>query len=496
MSSPAAGGKVAAMSGQQDVPGTLRDMWDTRPARPRDDRKIAGVAAAIARRYEIDPVLVRIAFVVAAFYGGIGFLLYLGGWILLPDAGAGPTDAAGRPVRRSEPHPVLLVLLIILAVGTGSAVLFGGNPGGLVALAVAAGLLYMLHRTRGDRGRSAAAGASPPTGDAPVGSAAGTPMGTAGADTPTTQADTPTTQGATPTTQADTPTTRADAPTTRAASTGQAAAAAHADTGRAAPAADPETAAVPGPGPYGRTEPPAWDPLGAAPFAWDLPEPASPADPPESPRPGAWLTPLTLGLALLAGGVAGAVVLTVGGVGGLRVVFGVVLAVLGLGLLVGAFLRRGRGLIALAIPMILLTYAVTAAQLQDWRGVDDLTAAPTTVAALAPVYERTAGDIRLDLRQLDLSVPTGTDASPIAAGPVSTAVAVDLGSVEVQLPPDADVTVRCEASAGQVDCLGQQLDGPGIETTVTDLGRDGVRSGRPLMLDVSAGLGSVEVHRG
>ena len=64
---------MAAMNGQQDVQGTLRDMWETRPARPRDDRQIAGVAAAIARRYDIDPVLVRIGFVVAAFYGGIGF---------------------------------------------------------------------------------------------------------------------------------------------------------------------------------------------------------------------------------------------------------------------------------------------------------------------------------------------------------------------------------------------------------------------------------------
>ncbi len=441
------------MSGQQDVQGTLRDMWETRPARPRDDRKIAGVSAAIARRYDIDPVLVRIAFVVAAFYGGIGFLLYLAGWVLLPDAGPAP-DAAGRAARRSEPHPVLLVLLIIVAVGTGSAVLFGGSPGGLVTLAVAAGLLFMLHRTRGDRGISAAAAATtthPGTTSAPAQTApdASTPAGAATADAPTVQT-----------------------------------------------AADADAAVVPGPGPYGRSEPPAWDPLGAAPFAWDLPEPASPPEPPEPPRPGAWLTPLTFGLALLAGGIAGAVVLSAGGLGGLRVVFGVMLAVLGLGLLVGAFLHRGRGLIVLAIPMIVLTYALTSAQLQDWQGVEDLTAAPTTAAAVAPTYERTAGDIRLDLSKLDLSVPTGTDPLPAATGPVSTTVAVDVGSIYVQVPPDADVTVHCDVSLGDMDCLGRQLDGPGLETTVTDLGRDGVSSGRPLMLDVSAGLGDVEVHRG
>ena len=231
-----------------------------------------------------------------------------------------------------------------------------------------------------------------------------------------------------------------------------------------AAAADAETETVPA-GPYGRTEPPSWDPLGAAPFAWDLPEPATPPEPPEPPRPGAWLTPLTFGLALLAGGIAGAVVLGFGGAGGLRVVFGVVLAVLGLGLLVGAFLHRGRGLIALAIPLILLTYAVTAAQLPDWRGAEDLTAAPTTVAAVAPSYERSAGDIELDLRQLDLSTPTGTDALPATTGPVSTTVAVDVGSIEVQVPPTP--TSRCAARprSGQVDCLGHELEGPGLETT-------------------------------
>nr|HPK66493.1 S-layer homology domain-containing protein [Thermoanaerobaculia bacterium] len=48
--------------------------------------------------------------------------------------------------------------------------------------------------------------------------------------------------------------------------------------------------------------PPAWDPLGAAPFAWDLPEP-SPVPAPAPPRRSR-VTPVTLAVALLAGGVA------------------------------------------------------------------------------------------------------------------------------------------------------------------------------------------------
>src|SRR5919112_4606413 len=101
-----------------DVRGTLGDMWDTRPARPRDDRQIAGVAAGIARRYDIDPVLVRVGFVVAAFFG-IGAALYIAGWVLLPDE-PGPAISSGR--RRLKPW--LLVLLGVAAVaGPG-----GGSP--------------------------------------------------------------------------------------------------------------------------------------------------------------------------------------------------------------------------------------------------------------------------------------------------------------------------------------------------------------------------------
>ena len=80
------------------------------------------------------------------------------------------------------------------------------------------------------------------------------------------------------------------------------------------------------------------------------------------------------------------------------------LAVLGLGLLVGAFLRTGRGLIPFALLLIALTWAVLSAPVDRWRGgeVGELRAAPTTVAALLPVYERSAGEIDLDLRELDL----------------------------------------------------------------------------------------------
>ena len=63
-----------------------------RLTRSRDDRVLGGVASGIARYFAVDPVLVRILFVVAAVFAGIGVLAYVAAWLLLPeeDAPAGP----------------------------------------------------------------------------------------------------------------------------------------------------------------------------------------------------------------------------------------------------------------------------------------------------------------------------------------------------------------------------------------------------------------------
>jgi phage shock protein C len=61
--------------------------------RSETDKRIAGVCGGIARYFGIDPVLVRIAFVIAAFMGW-GILVYIVLWIVLPkgDASAPPTS--------------------------------------------------------------------------------------------------------------------------------------------------------------------------------------------------------------------------------------------------------------------------------------------------------------------------------------------------------------------------------------------------------------------
>jgi len=52
--------------------------------RPQHGRRIAGVCAAIARRYDWSPTTVRVVFVVSCLLPGPQFLLYLALWIVLP----------------------------------------------------------------------------------------------------------------------------------------------------------------------------------------------------------------------------------------------------------------------------------------------------------------------------------------------------------------------------------------------------------------------------
>lgn len=53
--------------------------------RSRTDRVVGGVAAGVAKYFNIDPVIVRVVFVALTFLGGAGILLYLAALLLVPD---------------------------------------------------------------------------------------------------------------------------------------------------------------------------------------------------------------------------------------------------------------------------------------------------------------------------------------------------------------------------------------------------------------------------
>ena len=55
--------------------------------RARDGRLVAGVCAGLATYFGVDPTLVRPAFALVTVFGGIGALLYLCAWIVIPEEG-------------------------------------------------------------------------------------------------------------------------------------------------------------------------------------------------------------------------------------------------------------------------------------------------------------------------------------------------------------------------------------------------------------------------
>lgn len=56
-----------------------------RLARPRNDRWIAGVCSALARRFGMSSGMMRLIFVLSCLLPGPQFLIYLILWVLLPN---------------------------------------------------------------------------------------------------------------------------------------------------------------------------------------------------------------------------------------------------------------------------------------------------------------------------------------------------------------------------------------------------------------------------
>lgn len=56
-----------------------------RLTRPKNNKVIAGVCAGIANYFNIDPVLVRIIWLVLLLFFGIGLFPYLILWVVMPE---------------------------------------------------------------------------------------------------------------------------------------------------------------------------------------------------------------------------------------------------------------------------------------------------------------------------------------------------------------------------------------------------------------------------
>ena len=97
-------------------------------SRPRGGAMVGGVCAGLARRWRVDPNLLRIAIVVLAFFGGLGVAAYGAGLLLMPRDGQ-----AEMPVRRFLPFTRSWTTPTVVAATIGALVVLVGltSSGGI-----------------------------------------------------------------------------------------------------------------------------------------------------------------------------------------------------------------------------------------------------------------------------------------------------------------------------------------------------------------------------
>ncbi|HEX2258203.1 MAG TPA: PspC domain-containing protein [Actinomycetota bacterium] len=116
------------------------------------NRQIAGVAAGLGAHFNIDPVVIRVAFVVLAFAGGVGIPLYFAGWLLIPKEGE--RQSLGEAlVDWARQSPLWMVVLLLVA---GTLVIGSFNPWNdwaalWAVLLIAAGIFLYRWDTEGRR---------------------------------------------------------------------------------------------------------------------------------------------------------------------------------------------------------------------------------------------------------------------------------------------------------------------------------------------------------
>lgn len=410
--------------------------------RSRSDRVVAGVLGGLGRRLGIDPVVLRVATVVLAIFGGVGVLLYAVAWLMVPaeDEERSILDQAlGRGENRRSGTVPLALLLATVGLISGIGIIAGTWDGGVLLLLAIMGV-YLLLRRRDDEDERARADRpqeawfdSPYVYDPTL--AAQSQAGTVG-DTTTT------------------------------------------GTGTEPAATGPQA------GPAGPTsgwpEGPDWGPPPAPPGPAPEPPPARPA------KQRSHLGLITFCLALVSVGV-----LAVNEAAWANyppaLFVAVPLGIVAIGLLVGAWYGRSRGLIFLGILLSLALIPATWLSQWDFSDVGDATYRYTTASQVPDgLQEHGAGSIDYDLAGLTL-----TDGQT-----VHLSVSQGVGELTVTVPRDADVTVeRASVGAGDLAVFEEARDGAGQQITdLVDLGPDGPGGGH-IVLDLEVGAGEVVVSR-
>lgn len=234
----------------------------------------------------------------------------------------------------------------------------------------------------------------------------------------------------------------------------------------------------------------------------------APAPPPQRSYLG-WLV---VSIAALAAGIVALIGLAVSPTAGTVALAGaVVVTLLGLGMVVGAWYGRARWLTILAIPLAFLTFSAVAAQhwiadsgtADRWVGSSDggisigsrvWDVTPADLAQQPLDYRVSAGDAVLDLTAL--TAEGAESAAPRQR--VTIDASVGLGQLTVLVPPDMLVNLSARLRAGEVLLPGAASPGrSGTDLTVVET-VEPLTQGQPAYvvdLDVAIGAGNLEVHR-
>jgi phage shock protein PspC (stress-responsive transcriptional regulator) len=409
--------------------------------------KLGGVCSGIADYFDIDPILVRIGVVVAAFTTGVVVPGYFVAWWLLPDAGhrdgRDPDDdelVYDDRVRRSPhrpPHrhhhgcahrsfrlpfgPWTIVALFLL-VPVGFRVfdaLSWWDDGVFVPLVLVATGVAILWFGSHPRTPVAAAKTGPPA--SVVGSE---PVHETGLDAVDDAVD-----------DEDEDPILAEAR--------------RLDAQMADPTLDP-----------------LYEPLLAT------PAPPAPLSPRRS-RPARWLVPTTMGTLLVGAGAVG-LLLAIGIDPGVPTMLSVALLLVGGAMVAGSFVGRGRGLIVPGLVLLAALSITVAGDVPFTGGVgdrhytaEDLDGSPLRLAM---------GEMVVDLTGLEIE--EGHTAELVAT--------VGIGHLRVVVPAGLAVEVRGEVGLGQVVLFDEDAGGFGAELDVDARNPD-------LVLELGANVGQVEV---
>jgi phage shock protein PspC (stress-responsive transcriptional regulator) len=387
------------------------------------------VCAALGRATNTDPVLWRVLLAVLSLAGGLGLFAYVLGWLLIPaegDTGSPFEGLIGRG--RSSTSPVIVVIAGAGAAIAAGSFLFGGSHSTFLLAILVVGVILLLNR-----------GGSRPS-------------------WPVDPGPPPTPEGY--------PTTPQPAYTMPSPTMGYPPAPEAPGTGYRPPFAPH--------GPYGSSPHP-YPGLGTPP---PVVKPAQ--------RPPSRLGRLTFSLLLLAVGVLALIDV----VGHWQFSFAsyvaVALATVGLGLVIGAWFGRARGLIALGIVLsVMLGIANAAGNVGTWRGsAGDVSWTPASYSQVAGRYEHGFGNATLDLSKVSF---IGQNKQ--------ISIHLNAGDLHVIVPPDTDVEAHVKINMGNADVFGESWDGVNTPPrTITNEGPDGVGGGR-LTLDIQANAGNLEVTR-